>query len=237
METWEIIVLIVFLILLAVTVGLGIYFAVKYENDQKKKNQGPTAPTGPTGPTGATGIAPPIPSPVGPTGITGSTGGMLTRFSISPQSNPNLYMSFIPASSPDNPRVIVSNGSELLCTDYEWLIVNNGVNPSLLAVIADPNAARNWMSPINITNSDNNSFIGSAVLANNGLFPESPNPGTSGILNWQYTADKRWCGIGALSQYCLYHNSDNTVSVETYRSDPNFLWNVVPRINTPICSP
>ena len=184
METWEIIVLVIFLILLAAGLGVGIYFVVKYEEDQKKKTQGPT---------GATGISPPTPippPPIGPTGvtgITGNTGGVLTNFSISPQSTPNLYMTFIPNST-DNPRVITSNGSELLCTDYSWSVINNGVNPSLLSVLADPFAADGWSSPLNISNGIN-IIAGPAILSNSGFAANIPG----NIVNWQYTSDKRWC--------------------------------------------
>ncbi len=229
METWEIIVLIIFLILLAIGIGVTIYFVIKYEEDQKKKTQGPTGPAPPTPvPPG-----PSPPSPVAPTGATGNTGatGSVT-FSISPSSNSNLYMTFVPDLL--NPQVVTSNGSTLSCTDYKWQLINNSVNPSLLSVFADPTNVIPYNSPINLSN-NRAGLIGDAIVSNSGLTPENSNT----VLNWQYTSDKRWCGIGPVrSNFCLYHNSNNTVSVNAYiDADPNFIWDIVPSIASPICRP
>ncbi len=224
METWEIIVLIIFLILLAIGIGVTIYFVVRYEEDQKKKTQGPTGISPPTGPTGNTGA----------TGPSGSTGSIPANFSISPASNPNLYMTYIPSSS--TVQVVTTNGSSLDCTDYRWQLINNGRNPSLLSVIADPTNVSPYSSPTNLSNDVGATFTGNAILSNSGFTPENMDP--TAVLNWRYTSDKRWCGTGIRSNYCLYHNSDNTVSVNNYtNADPNFIWDLVPLIGPPICTP
>ena len=218
METWEIIVLIFFLILLLVGLGIGIYFV--WREDQKKNN-GPTGSTGGTGPTGGTGGT-------GSTGISGPSGatGLPATFSISPATNSALYMTYGTVSTTGTP-VIVANGSTLRCTDYTW----RQIGPTL-AVNANPAnlGSSGYTSPLNIS-TGNASLFGQAVVDNSGV-----NPGE--LTNWTYNPSlKTWCALG--ENFCLYFNPDNTVSIEDPKSGnlSLFQWDIRPPISPPICSP
>ena len=222
METWEIIVLIFFLILVLVGLGVGIYFV--WREDQKKNpppNNNPPGGTGQTGSTGSTGGT-------GGTGSTGNTGGLPATFSISPATNSGLYMTYGTVSTTGTP-VIVANGSTLRCTDYTW----RQIGPTL-AVNANPAnlGSSGYTSPLNIS-TGNASLFGQAVVDNSGVDP--------GVLtNWTYNPSlKIWCALG--DNFCLYFNPDNTVSIEDPGSGLNnpslFQWDIRPPISPPICSP
>ena len=113
------------------------------------------------------------------------------------------------------------------CTDYTW----RQIGPTL-AVNANP---ANWVPlgytvPVNI-GAGNASLFGQAVVGN-GI-----NPGE--LINWTYDPSlKTWCAL--VDNFCLYLNSDNTVSIEDPGSGLNnpslFQWDIRPPLSSPICS-
>jgi hypothetical protein len=232
MQTWEIFVLVIFIILLLLGLILGIYFVWRYENDKNKPVPGPTGPN-PPGPSGASGA----------TGISGN-------FSISPVINPNTFMSFTPEdSSGGEPlNVITSSVSNLSCANYSWQNIANFIGPQNsvikvpLALVSNASTGiGGYIKPINLSNPISN-ITGQAILTN--ATSESP----SIILSWVYNPiAKTWCGLEDIyNEYCLYYNgsqnsSNDPVTVEEIGDAgvtlqaANFQWNNISPITAPKC--
>ncbi len=227
MQTWVIVMLVIFGVAILVGIGVGVYFLTR---PKKKAGSG----SGKSGGSGNGGLLPTKPS-----------GGLPTAFSISPRTKPNRYLTLQEGTV--NPwgstplTVITTDGSQNLCVDYKWANTSNPNNSSLLVVYQDPKIIHDtgYNEPLNISNSSLNSIAGPAILSNNGYQQYGWTGGIS-LINWKYTSDKKWCCVDpGYSQYCLYHNPDNTVSIQDSAgsTDLGFVWDVIPLINSPICSP
>ena len=212
METWEIIILVLFIILLLVGLGVGVYFV--WREDQKKNpNTGPTGGTGTTGTTGTTGGT-------GPTGTTGGTG----TFSISPQVAPTMFLTYDPNNPitvPGDPNaeipLVTTNGSTLRCADYQWANFSFEGVPSVLGLRNQTIVQPGYTRP-QVVSASQDSLTGRAILLSTADIDL--------LANWTYTSEKRWCSEDV---YCLYYNSDNTITIENINNAnltlSNFIWN------------
>lgn len=210
MEGWEVAVLIIFLIILTAAIIVTIYFVWRWEEDKKNTNTNPPPPNGQTGTTGATGT----------TGMTGT-------FSISPAAAPSMFMTYDPNNPISNPGnsntvfpVVTTNGTALRCADYQWSTFPITGVPSVLA-LRNPTIIQSGQTRPQFLDAATPTLTGPAGLAS---ITDIPLLG-----NWTYTSDKKWCSQGV---FCLYYNSDNTVTIENINNVnltlSNFVWNNSP---------
>ncbi len=223
MQGVEIFLLVFFVLLIIVGVILTIYFVWKNENDKKKQSNG-----GSTGPNGGS---------TGPNGgSTGPNGGSILVpgiFSISPESNPNVYMTSN-TISPNDVKVIASSDSSVKCENYSWKNISNSEFKS--ALLSNSTDIGSFISPVNLdTGGLSGEGLGLQVILDN------RNTKNSTGNNWVYdNTEKRWCDLLS-STSCLFYNSNGLVTLEDYTTrrflnSDKFRWDNVPAITSPKCS-
>jgi len=224
MEAWEIFVLILFILIILAAVGVGIFLVVKHERDQN--GGGNTGPSGPTGNTGSSG-------PSGSSGSTGATGPLVPgNFSISPQTNTAVYLTFVDQTFLN---VVTSANATNKCKNYSWQNTSFQGLSSALILNADPTTTGQYVPPLTLSN-QGSSLTGQAILSN-----ATDANIANVILNWTYdNSAKTWCGSGIYSDFCLYFNTDQSVTVERLddilnTTPANFRWNNIPSIAPPLC--
>lgn len=222
METWVIILIIVLILLVISGISIGLYFT--FRKPQKIPGNGSGGPNGsgtktPVSPP-KTPVSPPPPGTPPPKTphLYPLIGG---KFSISPASNSSLYMTYLSG----NGITVLSSNSE--CMGYNWENVSSlGISEIVSGLVSTYN------KPYSIT----------APISTKSSFPTNlsvPGSQTIQIQNWTYNSvNKTWCDLSGT--YCLYLNTDKTITANTYNSeDSYFQWNNIPAItpDTSSCVP
>lgn len=212
----------IFLALLVLAgVIVAIYFILKHDD---KKNNPPTNSGG--GSNNGTGNG------VGPTGPTNPL--VSGNFSISPQINPNVFMTF--NESRNQLPVITSSDTSISCTKYSWQNISNNSFRSALISNATSSEVGAFVSPVNLTAGGfTGEGLGEQVILTN-------DPAIDENTNFQYSStNKTWCSITNPTS-CLLYNSNGIVTLENISAGnfanqlDNFKWDNVPVISSPNCT-
>ncbi len=208
----------IFLALLVLAgVIVAIYFILKHDD---KKNNPPTNTNNGTG------------NGVGPTGPTNPL--VSGNFSISPQVNPNVFMTF--NESRNRLPVITSSDASITCSKYSWQNISNNSFRSALISNAASSEVGAFVSPVNLTAGGfTGEGLGEQVILTN-------NPAIDENTNFQYSStNKTWCSITNPTS-CLFYNSNGIVTLENISAGnfanqlDNFKWDNVPVISSPNCA-
>ena len=216
----------VFLIVLAVLAVLAgvivaIYFILRHDN---KKNNPPASSGGGTNAGTGNGVGP-----------TGPTNPLVSgNFSISPQVNPNVFMTF--NETQNRLPVITSSDASITCSKYSWQNISNNSFRSALISNATSSEVGAFVSPVNLSAGGfTGEGLGEQVILTN-------DPAIDENTNFQYSStNKTWCSITNPTS-CLFYNSNGIVTLENISAGnfadqlDNFKWDNVPIISSPNCA-
>ena len=219
MSGGEIFIFIFLALLVLAGVIVAIYFILKHDD---KKNNPPTNSGG--GSNTGTGNG------VGPTGPTNPL--VSGNFSISPQINPNVFMTF--NESRIRLPVITSSDTSISCTKYSWQNISN--NRFRSALISNATEVGGFVSPVNLASGGFTAGgLGEQVILTN-------DPAIDENTNFKYSStNKTWCSITNPTS-CLFYNSNGIVTLENISAGnfanqlDNFKWDNIPVISSPNCA-